>query len=69
MANLIIQDTFEPYYAGRDDKTKTRAKARPSAKGEPARPPEDEIVLPEDALTTVGEVRRDAGRTRRIVSH
>lgn len=68
MANLIMQDTFDPYYAGRDDASKKRAKPRPAAKGQAERQAEDRIVLPADALTTT-EIRRDAGRTRRIVSH
>jgi hypothetical protein len=65
MANLIIQDTFEPYYAGRDDDAKRRAKPRTSAKKQSGRPAESEIVLPERAPAPAGEVRRD----RRVVSH
>jgi hypothetical protein len=65
MANLIIQDTFEPYYAGRDDDTKRRAKPRTSPKKSPGRSAESEIVLPKQAPAPVGEIRRD----RRVISH
>ena len=64
MANLLIQDTFEPYYAGRDDDAKRRAKPRTSPK-KPGRPAESEIVLPEQAPVPAGEIRRD----RRVISH
>ena len=37
MANLIIQDSFEPYYAGRDDEAKRRAKPRQGSKEQRSR--------------------------------
>ena len=65
MANLIIQDTFEPYYAGRDDDAKRRAKPRTPQKKQPERSAESEIVLPEEAPAPAGEIRRD----RRLIAH
>ena len=69
MANLIIQDSFEPYYVGRDDEAKRRAKRQGSkeqrSREQPGRRPESEIVLPEEAPLPVAEVRRD----RRFVAH
>ncbi len=64
MANLIIQDTFEPYYAGRDDDRKPRQNPRPHARKR-ERADEDEIVLPEEAPKHIATVRRD----RRIIAH
>ena len=65
MASLIVQDSFEPYYAGRDDDAKRPAKPRQSPKEKSGRRPESEIVLPEEAPLPVAEVRRD----RRFVAH
>jgi hypothetical protein len=65
MANLIIQDTFEPYYSGRDEDAETRAKSRRLPKNRSERAADSEIVLPEEAPAPVGDVRRQ----RRIVSH
>ena len=63
MANLILQDTFEPYYAGRDDKSKSRDKQRASVL--PKRHAENEIILPVEAPVPVIPVRSD----RRAVAH
>ena len=65
MASLIIQDTFEPYYAGRDDDVKRPAKPRQAPKEQSGRRRESEIVLPEEAPLPVAEIRRD----RRFVAH
>jgi hypothetical protein len=65
MANLIIQDTFEPYYAGRDDEAKRGAKPQASQKKQPERLSESEIVLPDKAPAPLGIVRRD----RRVIAH
>ena len=64
MASLIVQDSFEPYYAGRDDGAKRPAKPRQSPKEQSGRP-ESEIVLPEEAPAPVAEVPRH----RRPVAH
>ena len=61
MANLIIQDSFEPYYAGRDDEARRRAKPRQGSKEQRSK----EIVLPEEAPAPVAEVPRN----RRPVAH
>ena len=68
MPNLIIQDTFEPYYADRDDDAKRRAKPRQagktkSGKSKSERGAEGKIALPKEAPGA--QVRRD----RRAVSH
>lgn len=63
MASLIIQDSFEPYYAGRDDSSKRLEKPRSSVS--PKRGAEDEIILPVEAPVPVIPVRRD----RRAVAH
>ena len=63
MPNLIIQDTFEPYYEDRDDDAKRRAKPSRVAKKKSERRAESNIALPKEA--PVAEVRRD----RRAVSH
>ena len=70
MASLIVQDSFEPYYAGRDDEAKRRAKPRQGSKEQrfreqPGRRPESEIVLPEEAPAPVAEIQRH----RRPVAH
>lgn len=65
MASLIIQDSFEPYYAGRDDDAKRAAKPRKLPEEQSGRRRESEIVLPEEAPLPVAEVRRD----RRFVAH
>jgi hypothetical protein len=64
MASLIIQDTFDPYYAGRDKDAEARAKPRQPKKKQPERNAESEIVLPE-APAPQGVTRRE----RRIVAH
>jgi len=64
MASLIIQDTFEPYYAERDDDA--GARTRPAARAKKPEPmPEADIVLPDEAPAYVPTVRRD----RRPVMH
>ncbi|MEW9807184.1 hypothetical protein [Mesorhizobium marinum] len=65
MASLIIQDTFEPYYAGREKGGEAASKPRPSSASRQKRSDQDEIVLPEEAPRHVATVRRD----RRIVAH
>ncbi len=66
MASLIIQDSFEPYYAGRDKEPA----AQPSARGKRVeRLPHNEIVLPLDAPQPAGTMRRDSRRDRRPVAH
>ena len=63
MANLIIQDTFEPYYAGRDDGAKRQDERREiSPRTENVHG--GQIVLPTEAPTPV-RVRND----RRAVAH
>ncbi|MDQ2632641.1 MAG: hypothetical protein M3Y78_02770 [Pseudomonadota bacterium] len=57
MNNLIIQDTFDPYYAGRDEATRRPARPSAPAKKRPQR--ESEIVLPDEAPPPAAEVRRD----------
>ena len=49
MASLMIQDAFEPYYAGRDDAADARAKPRQPPKKRSERASESEIVLPCEA--------------------
>ena len=49
MANLIMSDTFEPYYAGREDEAERRAKPGPQTKKQPERQADGEIILPEAA--------------------
>ena len=63
MASLIIQDSFEPYYAGRDDTAKRREKAQSIML--PKRHAEDEIILPAEAPAPLIPIRRD----RRAVAH
>lgn len=70
MANLIMPDTFEPYYAGREDEAEHRATQRPrpkkqQAKKQPERQADGEIILPEAAPAPEGVTRRD----RRPVAH
>lgn len=58
MANLIIQDVFEPYYAGRDDLPASRVGWHPKqAERRPVNKSGD-IILPEEAPTPVN-VRRE----------
>ena len=66
MANLIIQDTFEPYYAGRDSDAKKRAKLQAAAKkaADPVR--EAEIILPSDPAPRLEHRPRDS---RRAIHH
>lgn len=65
MANLIMPDTFEPYYAGREDEAERRATPRRQAKKLLERRADGEILLPEEAPAPAGVTRRD----RRPVSH
>jgi hypothetical protein len=70
MANLILPDTFEPYYAGREDEDERRAKPRrqakkQQAKTQPERQADGEIILPEAAPAPEGMTRRD----RRPTAH
>ncbi|MEP9386532.1 hypothetical protein [Mesorhizobium sp. KR9-304] len=62
MANLIIQDTFDPYYAGRDNDD-ARAKPRQVAMKKSEHSAESEIRLSKQA--PAAEVRRD----RRPTAH
>jgi hypothetical protein len=64
MANLIMQDTFDPYYAGREDEAGRRATPRRQP-AQPSRQADGEIILPEDAPAPEGVTRRD----RRPISH
>jgi len=64
MANLIMPDTFEPYYAGRDDKAERTAEPGRETK-QPVRQADGEIVLPEEAPAPEGITRR----SRRPVAH
>jgi hypothetical protein len=65
MANLIMPDTFEPYYAGREDEAERRTTSRRQTKKLKERRADGEIVLPEEAPVPEGVTRRD----RRPVSH
>ncbi len=56
MADLIIQDTFEPYYAGREDESRDRAGQRTK---QIERRPEREIILPDILPAPPREVRRE----------
>ena len=47
MANLIMHDSFEPYYAGRETDEDKRSAPRPVKS--PRRKSESEIVLPRQA--------------------
>lgn len=65
MASLILQDAFQPYYAGRDGEDEARV--APSA---PAAMPRDRgsreaIRLPSNAPAPAAELRRE----RRAVAH
>jgi len=64
MSNLIIQDTFDPYYAGREDDSLDTNK-RPAAKQQP-KARDVEIVLPSPLATPVAIIRR---RDRRAIAH
>ena len=63
MASLIIQDTFEPYYAGRENDAKTRAKLQPAAKKPVGSGGEAEIVLPSNPAPRPEVRPRDGRRT------
>lgn len=65
MASLIIQDTFDPYYAGREEDAEARAKPRRPSKKPVEGAAEGEIVLPEAAPAPSAVTRRE----RRIVAH
>lgn len=80
MASLIIQDTFAPYYAGRDGKSDTTAKSTSQKSGDenstteksraPQRPEsraQAEIILPVAAPAPTVPVRREPRRG--IVAH
>ena len=80
MASLIIQDTFAPYYAGRDGKSDKTAKSTSQTSGgektstEKSRAPQwpqsgaqAEIILPVAAPAPVAPVRRE--QRRGIVAH
>jgi len=63
MASLMLQDAFQPYYAGRDgesDRAAPRAPAKPRDSGS-----REAIRLPSDAPPPVIDIRRD----RRAVAH
>jgi hypothetical protein len=64
MTGLIFQDTFEPYYAGREDEAE-RDKPRRQSKMHPEPGAEGEIILPGEPPPPASEVRRD----RRPVAH
>ncbi len=65
MANLIMPDTFDPYYSGREDEAERGNKPRPQNKKQNARQADGEIILPGAAPAPEGVTRRD----RRPVSH
>ena len=65
MANLIMPDTFDPYYSGREDEAERGTKPRPQNKKQNARQADGEIILPGAAPAPEGVTRRD----RRPVSH
>jgi hypothetical protein len=70
MANLILPDTFEPYYAGREDEAERRAKPprqskKQQSKTQPERQADGEIILPQAAPAPEGVTRRD----RRPTAH
>ncbi len=65
MANLIIQDTFDPYYAGRDEQTDAReSRQHPVARQKPNLR-DSEIVLPSIPSPVVTIRRPD----RRAIAH
>ena len=65
MANLIMPDTFDPYYSGREDEAERSVPPRRQTKKHPERQADGEIILPEAAPAPEGVTRRD----RRPVSH
>jgi hypothetical protein len=65
MANLIMPDTFEPYYAGREEDAERRAKPGRQTRKQPDRQADGEIILPEVAPAPATITRRD----RRPVAH
>ena len=70
MANLILPDTFEPYYAGREDEAERRSKPprqskKQQSKTQPERQADGEIILPQAAPAPEGVTRRD----RRPTAH
>lgn len=80
MANLIIQDTFAPYYAGRDGKSETTVKSTSQTsagekstaeKSRVSRQPEShaqaQIILPVAAPVPTVPLRREQRRS--IVAH
>ena len=64
MASLIHQDTFEPYYAGREKDIERRGEPRAPSKPQDTAA-EGEIVLPEEAPPHIPPVRRE----RRATAH
>lgn len=65
MACLIIQDTFEPYYAGRDDLSRRGNKPVSGKRPEPRA--DERIILPAEVPAPAIPVRRI--RDRRSVAH
>ena len=75
MASLIIQDTFEPYYVGRDGASDKTAKSTSQKSGEksgseksrvsPRSNASAEIVLPVEAPVPTVPARRE----RRAIAH
>jgi hypothetical protein len=67
MANLIMHDSFEPYYAGREKAGEERAK---SLAGKPAkRKGETEIVLPSDTPPAGNRAAVNRPDRRRPTAH
>jgi hypothetical protein len=68
MASLIIQDTFDPYYSGRDDSADAREKPASRKSGPLPRSAFDtaeEIILPSEAPIRQMPVRKE----RRATAH
>lgn len=66
MACLIIQDTFEPYYAGRDGVSRREDKPVSGKRPEPRA--DERIILPAEVPAPAIPVRR-VRRDRRSVAH
>lgn len=65
MGSLILQDSFEPYFAGRDEEAKPRAALREPGAVLRDRGSREAIILPSRPAPPAGEPRRD----RRPVAH
>lgn len=65
MASLIIQDAFEPYYAGREEDAAARARPGRRADKRPERAASNEIVLPEAAPAPTRRMRSERG----VIAH